>query len=246
MITVVIPMYKSTIFLEKISLKGLIWQTFKDFNVIVVEEEYHEGHEKFINGYKEVLDIEYHHLKKKPKYANDSEKWCVGGAKSRNYGNKLGRKYIACLDQDDLWLPNHLETVAKELKANPKLHGVYTKTCVIKLSDLSYFYVLGDKWNIKTLLKSNYICHSSVTYKNTRIKYKEKGYEPGDWLKWKSFVHKKLEMKLIDKITVVSFFDRVGKVKRKIYRNKYDWAKLDKLIKKLKNSLYKLFPQIKH
>jgi len=103
--SIVVPLHNKGSFFHR-SLLSICKQTYRDYELIVVDDASTDG------------GIE--HLKSFPEL---SDKTCVikrnnagdGGYAARNLGISLARgKFIALLDADDIWKKNHLE-VAKKL-----------------------------------------------------------------------------------------------------------------------------------
>lgn len=100
----------------KKALESTINQTFKDIEIIVVDnsaKENAEKNRKIINSFKNICSINYYFLEID-----------YGAPYARNYGiEKSKGEYIAFLDDDDEWLSNKLE---KQLKAFDKDVGMVT------------------------------------------------------------------------------------------------------------------------
>lgn len=75
----------------------------------------------------------------------------------RNVGIALAdSEYIAFLDDDNVWAPDHVDTVVDALDADPTLAGVYTSARRIR-PDGSQFDVLGQPFDRLKLRASSYI-----------------------------------------------------------------------------------------
>ncbi len=105
-VSVVIPMYNSAAFIEK-TLRCVLAQDFQDFEVVVVNDGSTDGSSDVVRAIGDprirVID--------KPN---------TGVSDTRNVGNAAARgEYIASLDSDDYWYPDHLSEAMAFFEANP-------------------------------------------------------------------------------------------------------------------------------
>lgn len=132
-------------------LKSLISQTFKDFEIIIVEDGSNIRCEKIIKDYENFLDIKYFYK------ANS------GPGLSRNYGaEKANGKYLIFCDSDCI-LPNiYFEEIDKALKTNAtdffggpdKAHHSFTDfQKSINYAMTSFITTGGVRGNDKTALE---------------------------------------------------------------------------------------------
>lgn len=105
LVSVIIPTYKRTAYL-KLTLDSIQNQTFQDFEVIVVDDGTPTEENRLLcEQYEKVQYI---------KIENSG-----GPAKPRNFGiQKAKGKYLAFVDDDDIWLPNKLEKQVRVLEEN--------------------------------------------------------------------------------------------------------------------------------
>lgn len=104
--SVVIPLYNKE---KEISntLNSVLAQSFQDFEVIIIDDGSTDNSLKKV---KQVKDNRF----------NIYEKHNEGVAKTRNMGIDLASgKYVAFLDADDYWEPNHLEVINDLIKDFP-------------------------------------------------------------------------------------------------------------------------------
>ena len=96
LVSVIVPTYRRTNYL-KLTLESILNQTFTDFEIIVVDD-----------GTDNNLNEHLCNQLKKVKYFKIENSG--GPARPRNVGIREARgKYIAFVDDDDLWLPQKLE-----------------------------------------------------------------------------------------------------------------------------------------
>jgi len=124
-VSVIIPTYSRTHYLEE-TLQSIMAQTYQDFEVIVVDD----GTPNVAN---EAVCAKF----EKVNYFKINNSG--GPSKPRNFGiRKAHGKYIAFVDDDDLWLPEKLEKQVTILESNPDFGLVH-----------SYCKVIDEKGNLK-------------------------------------------------------------------------------------------------
>ena len=143
MFSIVIPTFNSAQTIER-TLESVLKQTFRNFEVIIVDAESKDNSIEKIN-----------------KFSNDSRLKIISQRKlgpsiARNTGvGKAQNKYIAFLDADDEWDPKYLENVYQAIKLNPNCGMVccarYYKDNVTKNTNL----IIAEKYKGK-ILEINY------------------------------------------------------------------------------------------
>ncbi|NIS18110.1 MAG: glycosyltransferase [Aliifodinibius sp.] len=112
-VSVIIPAYNSSQYILE-ALDSVFEQSFKDFEVIVIDDGSTDNTKKKIDDYPH--QIRYFHQEN------------GGPAKARNLGiRKSEGKYIAFLDADDVWLSTKLEKQVAAFKKDPELGMVITE-----------------------------------------------------------------------------------------------------------------------
>ena len=159
-VSVIIPTYNRASYLKK-SIQSVLDQTFSDFEIIV------------INNYStdDTLEVIKAFNDPRIKTINFKNEGII--AKSRNQGIiQSAGKYIAFLDDDDLWFPNKLEIQINYMETNPEFDLVYSRTTVINEYDVEKG-LLNDPKNSKSgnvfvdLLYENFIPILTVLIKKT-------------------------------------------------------------------------------
>ena len=107
-VSVVIPMYNSAAFIEK-TLRCVLAQDFQDFEVVIVNDGSTDGSSEVVRSIGDprirVID--------KPN---------TGVSDTRNVGNAAARgEYIASLDSDDYWYPDHLSEAMAFFEEYPEI-----------------------------------------------------------------------------------------------------------------------------
>lgn len=125
-VSVIIPFYKNIDWLKE-AIESVLSQTFKPFEIIIINDGSPEDISDFISKYK--FHIKY--IQKKNE----------GPAKARNLGiERSSGDYIAFLDSDDIWLPEKIETQLKLMIENS---SVWSQTSY-------YTFKNEDKLNLRT------------------------------------------------------------------------------------------------
>jgi len=104
--SVVIPTYNQGFFIKQ-SIDSVLSQTFKDYEIIVIDDYSEDQTQEIVKGFNN----------KKINYKRMKNKKNIG--KSRNEGINLSKgNWIAFLDSDDFWYPQRLEVISNFLKNN--------------------------------------------------------------------------------------------------------------------------------
>ena len=128
-VTVVIPSFNRISYLTN-ALESVFSQTYDDFEIVVINDGSTDPKYK---SHKYLDKIHQIDLETNQKLLNG-----FGPGNIRNFGNiKSNSKYIAFLDDDDIWMPNKLEEQINALeKYNEKMvcsdafigEGIYNKS----------------------------------------------------------------------------------------------------------------------
>jgi len=113
LVSVMMPAYNAEGFIET-AIESVCAQTLVDWELIVVDDGSTDGTASIVTGFKD-------HRIRLIRQQNGGE------AAARNTAiENLNGKYLAFLDADDLYLPNHLEHTVRHLERNPDYDAVYT------------------------------------------------------------------------------------------------------------------------
>ena len=105
--SVIVPVYNRPEEVDEL-LASLAEQSFKDFEVVVVEDGSSNPCGQVVEKYEAVLDISYHFKEN------------TGPGQSRNYGaDRTKGEYLIILDSDVTVPPGYFEAIEKELSAKP-------------------------------------------------------------------------------------------------------------------------------
>lgn len=156
-IAVVLPVYNAQNFLKE-AIDSVLQQTFKNFELIIINDGSTDSSESIILGYK---DHRIRYIKQ--------ENTGIGGA--LRIGCELAQgKYIARMDADDICLPNRFELQKAYLDNNP--NTVLVSNAVIYINEsgniIGRSFPYTSSFAIKKKLKyGSPICHPSVMMRKT-------------------------------------------------------------------------------
>ncbi|MDD5127883.1 MAG: glycosyltransferase family A protein, partial [Dehalococcoidales bacterium] len=144
-------------------LQSVLAQDFKDYEVLIMDDQSEDGTAEVINKYEALFHIGgcYRHLRNEPR---------LGYARSLNRGLREARgKYIAHLDDDDAWIDaGKLTRQVEFFKANPDHVLVGTGVTGIDENGKELFRGLlpeHDEQIRAEMLERNCFIHSSVMYR---------------------------------------------------------------------------------
>lgn len=166
-ISVLMSVYNGAKYLEE-SIASLLGQTFPDFELILIDDGSTDHSLKIIKRFAQCD----HRIRILINPQN------LGLTRALNRGLKKARgKYIARQDADDLSLPMRLATQYHYLEKNPQVFLVGSSAMIINHRG----QVIGcyRKSNLpgeiaRKLARKNQIIHSSITFRNQKILYREK------------------------------------------------------------------------
>jgi glycosyltransferase involved in cell wall biosynthesis len=183
------------------AIQSVINQSYQNFKIFIVGDKYEDNKEfeDIIGGFIEIADkIVYQNLPyayERDKYLdiNNTALWNCGGANALNYANNLALSHgitkVCHLDHDDIWLPNHLELIAKTIveKNNPAF--IYTLSKYLNNPVFPPMVVDGEV--VEHLPAYCSLIHSSVYYdlEQIHLSYRdlwaeENRYFPSDGDMW--------------------------------------------------------------
>lgn len=227
LVSVIIPTYNRPDLLS-CAIRSVLDQTYENFEIIVIND-YGEDVFDSVESFK-ADSIKYLcHIKN------------LGLSCARNTGIKASKGKILCyLDDDDLFLPHHLEEVVKIFETHKDVNIVYTDAAYVNetikksqrltVSEKSTF--IGNEYSYRRLLIDNYIPINSFSHRKAILKeigsFDEnlKSHEDWDFL---IRLAKKYDFYYINKITVE-------------VRNRIDLQ--DNMLSQGKNDLYGIYKKI--
>jgi glycosyltransferase involved in cell wall biosynthesis len=184
------------------SIPSILAQSFGDFEIIIVGDgmssEMQDKYEQTIKIFNDNR-IRFFNLDK-----HLSLPWLVAGAPALNYGLELSSgQYIACLDDDDLWLPFHLRECVRPFRQR-NVGLVYSQFLEVNEKKRTTYIRGGpiDEVPFKEGTK-NSIGHSTVLY---RSEYKKIKYSidpllgPTDYNMWKTMFTLGIKFRFINRV----------------------------------------------
>ena len=154
LVSVILPTYNRAYLINR-AVRSVLNQTYKDFELIIIDDGSIDNTEKVVNEFLE--------KDKRIKYIQHEEN--KGAAAARNTGVKTAKgEYIAFQDSDDEWLPEKLEKQMKAFdKATPNVGVVYTDMQRInKDGGIKY-------WHSPTVIYGNLINQKTLDYQVMNI-----------------------------------------------------------------------------
>tara|TARA_B100001741_G_C16519799_1_gene584152 strand:+ start:60 stop:794 length:735 start_codon:yes stop_codon:yes gene_type:complete len=192
MISVIMPYYNKKKFVEG-SLKSVLNQTYKNFEVIIVYDDEEKKDLQFIQN----LTLNDDRIKL---IINDKN---IGAGPSRNKGIKFSKgEYLAFIDSDDTWCETKLEEQINYLQIN-SLDFIHTSYIIIDELDNNIGYRTSKKKlnfndllnscdiGLSTVLMKKELINQDICFGNTKTKE--------DYILWLKLAKIGVEINLIDK-----------------------------------------------
>lgn len=152
LISVIVPVFNGSSFLSR-ALGSIQEQTYKNFEVIVVDDASTDNSAAIINNFCE-SDSRFRILR----LTNNS-----GGGVARNAGLAAAKgRYVAFLDCDDYWLPNKLKLQLDVLEKNAHVALVCSGFFSMYADGTFKKIIPPEQIRVKRLQFTNDICCSSV------------------------------------------------------------------------------------
>lgn len=176
-VSVVVPAYNNADYTVE-TVESVLGQTYKNREIIVVDDgstdDTREALEKFGD------EIRYIYKEN------------GGACSARNLGIGLSTsEYVACLDCDDLWLPEKLEYSVAVLEQDPDLALSFSSCYLIDgVGEITGLVECkaGSPRTYKELLYNNYITAATVVMRRSCIErvglFDEQIFIPADWDLW--------------------------------------------------------------
>lgn len=153
-VSVIIPVFNREAFIGR-AVESLLAQTFRDYEIIVVDDGSTDGTQHVLNSFGDKLKV----------FSQSNR----GPYTARNLGLQHARgEYIAFLDSDDTWLPERLTEQVPLLSSDPGLGLVFGDGQIIhgRGRKLRTFFKYYNKpvrgWVFPQLICANFIPQSSV------------------------------------------------------------------------------------
>ncbi len=122
-VSVVLCTYNGTRFLQK-QLQSLRDQTLQPFELVVCDDQSTDSTLQLLESFRQEVSFPVHVM------VNE-----VNLGSTRNFEQALQRasgEFLALCDQDDIWFPEKLATLALALQRNPRAGGVFSDALLLK------------------------------------------------------------------------------------------------------------------
>jgi glycosyltransferase involved in cell wall biosynthesis len=154
-VSVIIATRNRSYFLKE-TLESVLAQTFRDYEIIVVDDGSTDNTREVVQGYGDKIRYFFKDLH------------CAAAA--RNFGvSQASGEYIAPLDDDDLWFPNKLDVQMNILENNPDLGFVSHEASVTdetaKINTHQWKKKADTPESFFGLYEESYIHHSSIVFR---------------------------------------------------------------------------------
>lgn len=226
-ISAVMALYNTPYHFLEATVKSLIEQTFKDFELIIIDDASSVEYEKFFEKFRDER-IKYHKLDKNS-----------GPGKARNEGIKKAQgEYIAIVDSDDVYMPNRFEIQAEFLDNNQEISLI---SSAFKQSNNGKIpSVEKDNEDIKIFMLFNSpFANPAVMFRKDAFLEKNLFYPENknfaeDYELWTDAMLKEIKMANIDEVLMI-YTRRKGQLSKE---------KADKQAETLKELYYKVLSSI--
>lgn len=178
LVSVVIPTYNRESTIE-ISINSILNQTYKNIEIIVVDDNSNDNTHLIVQKLKEKYDfIKY------IKHENNR-----GGSAARNTGAKAARgEFLAFLDSDDEWIDTKLEKCMNVFENDSDISMIYSDMILYNVKTGKEKINISEEWKdkYKGVLCKNIIGSTSLIVIRKNVFDKVKGFKEGlpscqDW-----------------------------------------------------------------
>jgi len=190
-ISVVISTYnRAKTFLPK-AIKSVLDQTFEDFELIVVDDASTDNTSQVVANFKDSR-IKYFKI---PHFGCDTRPKNIGAKRSNG-------KYIAYLDDDNAFRPDHLQALFNCLEKNPEIDVCYGDRWVrFEGGEQKDQIGVWSDWDAVRLMQQNYIDTSDVLIRR-EVLFDVGGWDEGlrkfvDWNLWVRIAKKGYQFKRV-------------------------------------------------
>jgi glycosyltransferase involved in cell wall biosynthesis len=198
LISVVIPTYNRAKLLTQRAIPSVLNQTYSNLEVIIVGDHCTDNTEELVRSIQDKRII-FYNLPRRSKYPKDPYgRWLISGSAPLNKALELAKgKWIAPLDDDDEFTPDHLEELLKSAIRSEceMVYGVAEMETSLRVWKKigSFPPELGK------------ICHMSVMF-DARLRFLQyqtncwRYLEPNDWNLWRRMREAGVRIFFVNKI----------------------------------------------
>jgi glycosyltransferase involved in cell wall biosynthesis len=208
LISVVIPTYNRGRLLCDRAISSVLRQTYQNFEIVIVGDNCTDNTNELLRNIDDKR-IRFYNLSKRGNYPADPKKrWLVAGVVPANKCLKLARgEWIASLDDDDEFSPDHLEVLFEYAQRN-KFEMVYG---VVQMEK-----ELGKMTNVGTYpLQWGYISRMATLYSSKLkfFKYDINAWrieDPADWNLWRRMKSSGVKIGFINHVVGIHYLERTN------------------------------------
>lgn len=163
MISVIITTHNRADKLKR-AIDSVLAQTYKDWELIIVDDASTDGTEELVKSYPQV-----NYIRRNKNFGCDT--------RPKNQGAKHSKgEYIAYLDDDNAFRPDHLQALINEFERDPKLDVVYGDRIVIDDTGVNSSRLgFTSDYSDTLLMQRNFIDTSDVLMKRSAL------FDVGGW-----------------------------------------------------------------
>ncbi len=137
-ISVIIPTFNRANLLER-AVRSVLSQTYRDFEILVIDDASKDNTQEMVKE-KFKLEIDAGILR----YIRNEKN--IERSRTRNKGMEMARGvYIALLDDDDFWLPDHIAMLLDYLNRKPAVGIVYSNFMILHENGFAEIGIKGIK-----------------------------------------------------------------------------------------------------
>lgn len=133
-VSIIIATYNRSSLLKE-CVESLLAQSHRDIEIIVVDDGSTDDTQAIITN-----------ISQKHNNVRYYSRPHLGAPSTRNFGlTKAGGEFIGFFDSDDLWPPDYIETMARNLQANPDFDVAYSKIMLLVDGKIQGPYITMEK-----------------------------------------------------------------------------------------------------
>lgn len=137
-ISVIIPTFNRSNLLER-AIRSVLSQTYRNFEILVIDDASKDNTQEMVEE-KFKLEMDVGILQY---IRNDNN---IERSRARNKGMEMARgEYIALLDDDDFWLPDHMAILLDYLNRKPAVGIVYSNYMILNENGFAEIGIKGIK-----------------------------------------------------------------------------------------------------